>query len=260
MLTAVTMVRDEADVIETVLRHLFAHGVDEILIADNLSTDETPQILKGLEDEGLPLVVLRDDEVGYYQDVKMSRLAKQAHDRGADWVLPFDADEIWYPANGGTLRGFFSEETADIIEGHGWDHLVTVREGAVMDFGGPQWFDLDRGAFSRMRRAHQQTLPKVAFRACENPYVHMGNHDVNRNQGQQVRTDGLLYRHFQYRSLEQYIRKVRNGREAYEASDLHYLYGTHWREAGALSDDELAERWHVMCREDGLVFDPAPIR
>lgn len=240
------MIRDEADVIETVLRHLFAHGVDEIIVADNLSTDDTPEILKGLESEGLPLVVVRDDDPAYYQDKKMSRLAKQAFDRGAEWVLPFDADEIWYPADG-TLAEFFAEQTADVIEGWGWDHITRDPSGS-------------EGPFPTHRRQNLQTLPKVAFRACPDPYVHMGNHDVNRNQGQQVRAAGLHYRHFQYRSLEQMTRKVRNGKEAYDASDLHYQYGTHWRQAGALSDDELSERWQAMCMEPDLIFDPAPIR
>jgi hypothetical protein len=38
---AVTMVKDEADVIGPVIANLFAQGVDHIIAADNLSTDRT---------------------------------------------------------------------------------------------------------------------------------------------------------------------------------------------------------------------------
>ena len=53
-------------------------------------------------------------------------------------------------------------------------------------------------------------------------------------------------------------RKLRNGRAAYEASTVHELHGTHWREGGLLSDDEMADKWDDLCGTDGLVFDPVP--
>lgn len=266
MIAAIAMMRDEADVAGAVVAHLFAHGVDRILVNDNNSVDGTGDILRAAG-----ATVFDDPERGYYQDRKMSALATVAYEMGADWVLPFDADEIFYPTacpehphggaaldsafcpsySGGvcpseisTLAEFFATCTADVIEARGWDHIATA---------------CNPGPFSPDRREAQQKLPKVAFRACVSPYVHMGNHDVDRHHGLPVRVGGLSYRHFQYRSLEQYVRKVRNGREAYEASDLHYNYGTHWRVAGAKSDAELAEDWAQMCAEPGLIFDPAPV-
>ena len=246
MLIAIGMMRDEADVAEAVVRHLWAHGVNGIIVADNNSKDDTRD---RLSDAGV--YVVDDPVVGYYQDQKMSDLAQMAYDQGADWVLPFDADEIFYPSDGGTLGVFFAAipPIIDTVEARGWDHIATP-----VDPDGPSPFHT-----ITHRREHQQKLPKVAFRACPDPYVHMGNHDVNRRDGQARRMGGLSYRHFQYRSLDQYIRKVRNGREAYEASDLHWNYGTHWRVAGAKSDAELEADWLAMCGEDGLIVDPAPV-
>lgn len=40
---AIAMVRNEADVIETAVRHLVRQGVDHLLIVDNLSEDDTPR-------------------------------------------------------------------------------------------------------------------------------------------------------------------------------------------------------------------------
>jgi hypothetical protein len=247
MIIAVTMVRDEADIIEPVLRHLLAEGVDRIIVADNISRDQTWDILHKLRDETGRVVVQFDAEVGYYQADKMSGLARTAQEMGAEWVLPFDADEVWYgvaPLSGKPCRlaSALAEvpEDVTVIQAPGWDHI-----GA--------------GPFSPYRRPHTQQMVKVAFRAHPDARLHMGNHDVDRPQRKSM-AGPLAFRHFQYRSLAQMTRKLRNGREAYEASDIHPMHGTHWRSGGLKSDAELAADWAELCSEEGLVFDPAPLR
>jgi glycosyltransferase involved in cell wall biosynthesis len=240
-IVGVTMVRDEEDIIDKVLRHLLAEGVDHLIVADNLSTDRTPHLLNDLEACGAPVTIVQDPEVGYYQDRKMSRLARQAYDMGADWVLPFDADEVWYAPQHDSIRQALTAMPDDvmIVRAPGWDHV------------GP-------GPFSGWRRAGTQPLCKVAFRAHPKALIHMGNHDVGRPGA--ARPGVLAFRHFQYRSLQQMTRKLRNGREAYEAADIHPLQGTHWRSGGLKSDAEQAADWDAFCNEEGLVFDPAPLR
>src|SRR5579863_306513 len=91
---AVGMVRDEADVIETVIGNLLAQGVERVVIADNLSTDDTPAVLERLA-RSHPVTVLVDRLPAYYQAEKTTLLARAAVRAGARWVLPFDADEVW---------------------------------------------------------------------------------------------------------------------------------------------------------------------
>lgn len=238
MIVAVTMVKDEADVIGPVIANLYAQGVDHIIAADNLSTDDTRAILGSFGDR---ITIVDDNEPGYCQDAKMTRLARQAWEMGATWVLPFDADEIWYGIDQ-PIADALSACDADVVMASGWDHIVTD----------------DNGPFSPWRRPEYQTLCKVAFRATRLAELNMGNHDV-RGAGEH-RAGGILeYRHFQYRSLAQMTRKLRNGRAAYEASDVHELHGTHWREGGKLSDDEMAAKWADLCATPDLVFDPPPI-
>lgn len=250
MIVAVSMFKNEEDVAETVVRHLFAEGVDRVIVADNLSTDHTRDILDTIA-EHYPLTVINDPVLAYEQDVKMSRLARRAYEAGADWVLPFDADEIWYgvdPQTGEPCRIADALSQVDdeiqVVRAFGWDHIQ--RETNPL------------GPFSPMRRAETQKLAKVAFRAHPDARMHMGNHDVTL-PGPSV-VGPLAFRHFQYRSLEQMTTKLRQGREAYEASDVHPMHGTHWRAGGLKSDDELAAEWAELCAEDGLIFDPAPIR
>ena len=66
------MVRDEADIIAYTLRHLLEEeGVDHLIVADNLSTDDTRSILEGFPRS--QVTILDDLEEGYDQSTKMSR-------------------------------------------------------------------------------------------------------------------------------------------------------------------------------------------
>jgi hypothetical protein len=179
----------------------------------------------------------------------MSALAKRAYDEGATWVVPFDADEIWFSEDGRPLASFLDDlDDVDVVRAWGFDHIRVESD------------EFTHSPFRAIkhRRQQTQTLPKVLFRAHPEARLHMGNHDVDR-PGRRL-DHGVSYRHFQYRSFDQFVRKVRNGREAYEASNLHWNYGTHWRTLGSLDDDLLAAKWGDMLHEEGLVMDPAPVR
>lgn len=93
-LVAVSIVKNEADIIEAFVRHSLA-WVDHHLIFDHDSTDGTREILGALQREGLPLTLFRDDAPGHLQQARSNQLTRLAAEaQGADWVLPLDADEI----------------------------------------------------------------------------------------------------------------------------------------------------------------------
>lgn len=92
-LFGISMVRNEADVLETWTRY-HLQLLDGLIVADHRSIDETPQILTELVEEGLPIEVRRVDETGYGQVAAVTQLARRAVSLGADWVFPLDADEF----------------------------------------------------------------------------------------------------------------------------------------------------------------------
>lgn len=93
-LVAVSIVKNEADIIEAFVRHTQA-WVDHHLIFDHDSTDGTREILGALQAEGLPLTLFTDDALGNLQQARSNHLTRLAASRhGADWILPLDADEI----------------------------------------------------------------------------------------------------------------------------------------------------------------------
>lgn len=243
MIVGITTVRNEADIIETCLRHHLAEGVDHLIVADNLSTDGTDDIVTELRDEGLPITLVRDTEVAHNHGPKMTRLAEQARKMGADWVLPFDADEFFYTDHG-TIADTLARVPGDVgvLHAAGWDHIATD----------------DTGQPSPWRRAQPQRLPKVLFRAAEGITVHPGQHGVDHPLRAEI--GPICYRHFQYRTSGQMVAKLRHGRTAADLSDDPPMAHAHWRELGALSDAELHAHWLMLQCESGLIFDPAPIR
>src|SRR5258705_7042310 len=102
-LVAVCRVRNEVDIIEAFVRHHCAH-FHKLIILDDGSTDQTQQVLRALQSEGLPLVVLSERAIAYEQSRYMTQLMRLAVDQfGADLVAPLDADEFIEPPEGLTL-------------------------------------------------------------------------------------------------------------------------------------------------------------
>lgn len=248
----VSMVKDEADIIETIIRHSITQ-VDALIVADNGSTDGTRDILADLAKD-LPLTVIDDPEIGYFQSRKMTALANLAREQGADWVVPFDADEWWYSPFG---------RIADILNGIPaqwliasatlYDHVSTALD--------PD--ETDPTKRIRYRRLNPAPIPKVAVRCLDNLIIDQGNHGATYGFRPAALPGRLVIRHFPYRSAEQFISKVRNGAKAYSASDLPESAGAHWRGYGRILADsgeevcaEIFRTWFWQPDATDLIFDP----
>lgn len=245
MIFAVSMFRNEQDICEAVIRHLFAEGVDRAIVADNMSTDGTRWRLDQLAQE-FPLEVITDGEAAYYQSEKMTWLARNAYDQGAEWVIPFDADEVWYAPDHESIPEALYDCEHDVCVCQGWDHIARRDDPAGHPFKTMVY-----------RKPDPQPFPKVCFRAHPDAVVAQGNHGVRRPGT--VGPGPLEYRHFQYRTYTQFRDKVRHGKLAYELTDLPKSEGAHWRHAGAKPYNELREEWDALSDTEGLVYDPAPL-
>jgi Glycosyl transferase family 2 len=92
-LIGVSMVRNEADGIETFVRHNLS-VLDGLTVIDHHSQDGTTDILAALQDEGLSLRLVMGVE-GRDSAEQLTLAARELLTReGADFVLPIDADEF----------------------------------------------------------------------------------------------------------------------------------------------------------------------
>lgn len=269
---AIAMVKDEADVIEHTVRRMLRQ-VDHVLMSDNGSTDGTREILRRISHE-LPLSTLTiysDPDPAYYQSRKMTTLAECAAAAGAKWVVPFDADEVWLPRDDRPIREILRDLPGNVLvaEAPLFDHVATARDPDDV---------VDPVARMGWRRPAPGPLRKVACRAVPGLTIHQGNHGATFDgvPHPPAVTTALEVRHFPYRSVEQFVSKVRNGAAAYAATDLPEEMGGHWRGYGRILDEhgeagiaEIFHRWFWRAepdkslriddeRQPPLEYDPCP--
>lgn len=252
----IAMVRNEADVIGPVVAHMLSQ-VDHVLIADNLSTDATPDILAASGAE-----VIDDPDPAYRQSDKMTALATRARENGAAWVVPFDADEAWYSPFGrlGDVLNKAHQRVA-IMSATMYDHVPTTLDDP-----------LDPNPLTRVgwRRRRTGALPKVACRTHESLTIEQGNHGASYGYLRGRRLSGrLVIRHYPYRSPAQFVAKAKQGAAALALTDLPESSGAHWRQYAALAEangdgalEDVFRQWFASVdpeSDPGLIYDPAPL-
>jgi glycosyltransferase involved in cell wall biosynthesis len=225
---AVMVVRDEADMIEVTVRHLLEQ-VDELIVCDHRSTDGTREILAGLP------VIVRDDHSPYEQAERTTELALEALERGHTWVLPCDADEIWYHPE---LRIGDYLETVPLmaVKGTIYTHVPTVHDPEDPS-------PLLRLPYRRVKPGKR----KVVARSRRDLRLTTGNHRAEYEE-KEPWVLGLALRHYPYRSKGQTLRKIRNHASR---QDLRHP----WKYRGG-SDEEILEAvWEPLFREE-VIYDP----
>lgn len=227
-LWAITVVKNELDILPYVIDHLFRQGIDRILVADNQSDDGTWDYLLQRASEDQRLLIARDTNPVHAQSEKMTYMAHLAWQRGARWIIPFDGDEFWY-ARGMSLKEYFLSSDLAVIDA-GFHHTVPTVDSPenILD--------------TELVMDSADSFPgKVAFRSHPLAVVIPGNHNVTRLG---ARGRGLEIVHVQYRGVEQIIRKVCQGTISSRLTqeDLSW-FAPHWEAGSRLSHDEIQEVW-----------------
>lgn len=230
-LWAVAMVRNEADIIETFVRHNLAF-LDGLVILDHGSTDATPRVLRRLKAEALPLILVQSQERAFFQGSEITRIATESFKRtDADFVFALDADE------------FIRATSRQAVE----DALATIPEGV---HGRHRWYSYVPTAFDRPfgphclrlrlreeRAARYKLVIRRGFVETGNYMVTEGNHWISdlrtgRAAGHEhIQPERLSLAHCPVRSRAQLESKVRLGYQALlETGGLNSAMAYHWRE------------------------------
>ena len=214
--------RDEADVVDAQIAFHLNAGVDFVVAIDHRSQDGTLEILESYVRQGY-LHLIREsggemDEGAWA--TRMSRLA--ATDFAADWVIPSDADEFWWPRGGslkevlasvperyGIVRALLRQFVPRPDDGAFFAERMTARVVTSAPINDPS--SLFRPNLKSIHRADPNvTLSAGAHTLHDSPFVPMrGWYPIE-------------FLHFPIRSYEQCERKYRNLESSLQTRRNHF--------------------------------------
>lgn len=209
-IVSISMVKNEADIIESCARHALRFS-DALIVCDHHSSDATRDILSKLQSEGLPVYIESYDGESYDQSEITTALMNRAiSEFDADIIVPIDADEFII-ADGGTsddIRKLLGSLATDAIYYMDWIDYALIEPETETDK-----YLLSRGC---KKNASPKNLPKIIIGrlAAErnNLIVQQGNHsvipgDAAKNNGydesMMKKIDAIHSAHFPYRTKNQ---------------------------------------------------------
>ena len=230
---AVSLVADSADIIESFVRHTLTYA-DEMLVVDHAAADGTGEVLRALQEEGLPLCIERYEAAELCHDEIMTALMHRAFDEhGADIVVPVDADEFLVTEDAAKpCRAVLSRLRTNMTF-YAW-HWMYELEEPEKDAGE---FLLSRPL--RRKKRHEPMQKAIIGReaALTYPLLAQGTHYLYRMEGEErvpapaLPISFLHFAHFQWRGALHTAVKVLNGWIGNAAKySVHTARCSYWKE------------------------------
>jgi glycosyltransferase involved in cell wall biosynthesis/2-polyprenyl-3-methyl-5-hydroxy-6-metoxy-1,4-benzoquinol methylase len=203
-----SMVKNEEDIIEKFVRHNLQF-VESLVILDNGSIDGTREILRSLQREGLPLLILDDPVTSYIQEQKMTQLLQWiCSSFFPEFVVPLDADEFISCKPGVD----FAERLREIQPGG--SGLVPWHTYVVTPNSDEHYFaDIPRSYTARRaveKPQYFKTIVRTCGRAFPDVVFSQGSHFATSRDGKplpSIELPGIALAHYPVRGCEQVATK-----------------------------------------------------
>ncbi|MEB3343448.1 sulfotransferase domain-containing protein [Okeania sp.] len=220
VIAGVSMVKDEEDIIYYTLAGNYRQGVKKFVMLDHLSSDTTRDEIRRFADDYPEAMVylIEDRDPLFHKYRKMSAAAEFAHTMwGAEWIFPFDADEVISSSEQPLTTILSQFDPKDICVGlQHRNHIIR----SFYDLSEPN--PLKRMTYRKKEdTASGEDYSKVIIRWQPGMEITQGHHAV-KFKGKKLpvtilgKNHGLILRQYRYRSREQMKQKIINGGKAYE--------------------------------------------
>lgn len=258
----VALVRNEADIIRPNVLHHLALGLDRILVVDNGSTDGTDEILRDLAADDERVSWTRDDSA--FDQVRITtELAREALRQGADWVLPFDADEFWISerrsfrkvlenSDAGALKVPIINFVQAREQRESKPEALLTMTHRVAEPVGPGKFCRPLIESQEIAFVEMAYPGKWIFRPRPEVEVMRGNHKVVGVNGPREECAEIVCLHAPLRSRDSLEAKAEQGRRLDEAGVPQDSAWNHRRWA-RLQDESLDDEWAANSHKDGVL-------
>ena len=237
LIAVVSMVRNEADVIESFVRHNLGWA-DKLYVAVHESSDETLSILQALQQDGLPIVLSEVKGAAQLQSEVVTALMRQAVAEGAGIVVPLDADEFLLPDGSGNAGQSVGDYCRSVF--------AVMDEGKVYAIPWVRYVPRSGQGFLLSRRAYREKWPDSLTKTVLGAgavkeaqlEISQGSHRAllpgNEGDRQAVVPEvvkGIHIAHYPWRSEEQAAKKAAVGWLGNVAKYTRYTRTAHqWRE------------------------------
>jgi len=225
-IAAISMVKDEADIIELFIKINNKH-IDHFYIVDHSSTDKTLEILVAMQNAGYPITVMTYGEIQYNQVLVTNSLLKIATKSNEyEFIIPLDADEFLYNPNPidliSILRTEIGEGNCGLMK---WVNYAPLSDSYFTSES--PLFDLFRKRNSEPTQFYKVIIPNELAKIGS---ITMGNHQflINGNNTSYSVVTPFL-QHCPVRSSEQIIAKSIIGSHRFSLKpDRKPGEGFHW--------------------------------
>ena len=261
-----TCVRNEVDTVEFSIYHHLNQGVDKIYVVDNGSTDGTTEILERIVSADSRVRFFYDD--GPYRHAEyLTNMAAIAHADGMDWILVFDADEVWTSSTGtfSDLQSVSDSIDAIKVQPNNYvqsynydldrifesvDYRIPVQDTKVSV---PDWMS-EKNSYVEI-----SWTPKLIIRSCFDLYISMGAHwyegnHLSTGDGQSIKYDARFKcAHVPLRSRESIFSKVELGKRLIDSGvgPASGIESQHWYNLYHSGED--IDQWKFNSQVDGVM-------
>lgn len=229
-LVSISWVRNEADIIETFIRH-HAPLVERMVVIDNGSTDGTIDILRSLARERFSLDIRQDPAPCHAQAAALTNLMHELTETARpDLILPLDADEFLTAHGGQDIGNILSMLPQSRVTLLPWRTYVPL----------PSDDQTETNPVRRLRHRRSKEQPQYYKVLIPHPFhdaryaLTAGNHRIRATSGTQpphTASGDLFLAHFPVRSAPQILRKVTEGLQRLRANPKRQPNeGFHWGE------------------------------
>ena len=242
---AIVGVKNEVALIGHCLDHLYAIGVDRVVVEDCGSRDGTLDIVRNYPADRLSLSRF-DESLDLDQEAWGRHEAVLARSTGADWVLFLDADEFWLPITG-SVRHCLSAVTVDVLTVDRFN-VVLAAEGPVLPLPYtpatyPQilLYVRPRAEFEARDDPRSSPpwisgvpMPKMAVRPQSISRVDAGHHaaiGLDGRPASEAKATDLVIAHLPFTTRQRFLAKVEGIRETNILQSAYTIGDTawHWR-------------------------------
>jgi glycosyltransferase involved in cell wall biosynthesis len=263
VIAGITMVRNEIDVIEFCIEHHLSQGLDYIFICDNGSIDGTYEYLLEKSKNDSRIVLSR--ELGeFHQKLIINNLSNKAYENGCDWVIPFDADELWFSTN--TLKKDLEnvKEASVRIEMKNFVQNFEVINPVNNTYLKTKWrlpdnskpVDLDKVIAGTQSMIENPAFFKFIIRTSPTLVIAPGAHQyTGQNDTAYMGKEFNAY-HIPLRSYKALQIKAEQGQRLIDAG-YHPTHGWHLQRYAKLNNEGLLfNEWLCNTENDGLITKP----